>query len=314
MLPTNVRITSARYANAQHTIVFVFLSDGQTWQVVPNNGSGQANVLSQWQLSGGNIGPFVPPVPGGTVPIGSLIWLSSPFVPQGHLLCDGQAVKRLQYAKLFAVIGTTFGAGDLTTTFNLPDLREKMVRGWAPVNSLDPEREFGSDQESQIGLHRHGVVDPGHTHEVIDPGHLHPVNDPGHTHVGDDPGHTHPPGADPGHSHGIKMYESNLAFPALQSGTAPVVLCPFYTYLETPGGIPNFGSYSPVTDIASAKLTVNQGSANLLTAVGEANVSDELDPTFITVNPATTNISQTDSQGGPFTKPANLTLLPFIRY
>jgi hypothetical protein len=311
MLPTNVRITSARYANAKNTIVFVFLSDGQTWYVTPSNGSGQANVLAQWQLDGGNIGPFIPPVPGGVVPAGSLIWLSSSRTPAGYLSCDGQAVKRLQYPKLFSVIGTTFGVGDGGTTFNVPDIRGKMIRGWASVNSVDPGREFGSDQGNLLGAHRHTIIDPGHTHNVNDPGHLHVVDDPGHTHVGNDPGHTHLAGADPGHAHSIKMYEDNLLF-GLQSGINPVILCPYSTYVESP--IPNYGSYSPLTDVGSANLTVNQGSANLLTAIGEANVSDELDPTLITVNPAVTNINQTDTQGGFRTEPANLTLLPFIRY
>lgn len=312
MLPTNVRITSARYANAQNTIVFVFLSDGQTWFVTPNNGSGQANVLSQWQLDGGNIGPFVPPVPGGVIPVGSLIWFAASRAPVGYLLCDGQAVKRRQYLKLFSTIGTTFGEGDTRSTFNLPDLRGKMVRGWASVNSVDPGRVFGSSQENRLGAHRHNIDDPGHTHSVIDPGHLHTVDDPGHVHVGDDPGHTHAPGADPGHAHSIRMYEDNLLF-GLQSGINPVILSPYSTVLEFPG-TPNYGSYSPLTDVSSANLTINQGSANLLTAVGEANVADELDPTNITVDPAVTNLFETGTQGGPLTQPTNLTLLPFIRY
>ncbi len=308
MLPINVRITSARYANIENTLVFVLLSDGQTWFVVPNNGSGQANVLAQWQLEGGNIGPFVPPVPGGVTPIGAMIWLASPNVPQGYLLCDGQAVKRLQYPKLFSVIGTTFGDGDARTTFNLPDLRGMVVRGWGPVNSVDPERKFASIQKNSLREHRHPVFASGHTHEVSDPGHLHGVDDPGHTHIGDDPGHTHT-AIDPGHAHGIKMIEDNLGPPAVQVATNPVVITP---YFDNNG--PVYNSYSPVTEDASAELTINQASANLLTAVGEADVSDELDPTNITVNSAGTNVIETDPQGGFRTTVPNLALLPYIRY
>jgi hypothetical protein len=108
------------------------------------------------------------------------------------------------------------------------------------------------------------------------------------------------------------MYEDNLLF-GLQAATNPVILCPYSTYLDS-GGIPNYGSYSPFTDVSSANLTVNQGSANLLTAVGEANVSDELSPTSITVDPALLGIYETGNQGGVRTEPVNLTLLPFIRY
>jgi hypothetical protein len=79
-------------------------------------------------------------------------------------------------------------------------------------------------------------------------------------------------------------------------------------------GTPNYGSYSPLTDVASAGLIVNQNSANLQTAIGQANVSDELDPTFITVNPAVTNITETENEGGLETRPYNLSLIPYIRY
>ena len=49
--------------------------------------------------------------------------------PTGWLLCDGSAVSRTTYADLFAVIGTRFGAGNGSTTFNLPDLRDRFVVG-----------------------------------------------------------------------------------------------------------------------------------------------------------------------------------------
>ena len=49
--------------------------------------------------------------------------------PAGFLFCHGQAVSRTTFARLFAVIGTTFGTGDGSTTFNLPDLRGRVVAG-----------------------------------------------------------------------------------------------------------------------------------------------------------------------------------------
>ena len=307
MLPTNVRISSARYANKQNTLVFVLLSDGNTWFVIPNNGSGQANVLAQWLQDGGNIAPFVPPVPGGVVPAGSLIWRASNQVPIGYLLCDGSAVKRLQYPQLFAALGINFGPGDGITTFNLPDLRGKMIRGWGPVNSVDPQRVFGSDQSDSLGQHRHSITDPGHTHEVNDPGHLHGVNDPGHTHVGDDPGHTHS-AANPFHTHTVEMFEDNLFF-GVQISSSAAVITPFF---DNNG--PIFNYYDPDFPMISANLTVEQASANLFTTTGLADVSDKLAPTEITVNPAVTNIINTDYQGGFRTEPANLSLLPYIRY
>lgn len=63
------------------------------------------------------------------LPIGSIIAMSSDYIPAGYLLCNGAAINRQNYSLLFAKIGTTYGEGDGTNTFNLPDLRGKFVRG-----------------------------------------------------------------------------------------------------------------------------------------------------------------------------------------
>ena len=56
--------------------------------------------------------------------------------PDGYLLCDGSAVSRSTYADLFAVISTTYGAGDSSTTFNVPDLQGKFPQGKSGTTSL----------------------------------------------------------------------------------------------------------------------------------------------------------------------------------
>ena len=55
--------------------------------------------------------------------------------PAGYLLCDGSAVSRTTYADLFAVISTTYGAGDSSTTFNVPDLQGKFPQGKSGTTS-----------------------------------------------------------------------------------------------------------------------------------------------------------------------------------
>ena len=62
-------------------------------------------------------------------PVGSVIPYAGSSAPTGWLLCFGQAVSRATYAALFAVVGTTYGVGDGSTTFNLPDLRGRAVAG-----------------------------------------------------------------------------------------------------------------------------------------------------------------------------------------
>lgn len=70
-----------------------------------------------------------PPPAGDTFPAGAIVAYGGSAAPDGWLLCDGSAVSRTTYADLFAVLGTTHGAGDGSTTFNLPDLRDRFVRG-----------------------------------------------------------------------------------------------------------------------------------------------------------------------------------------
>lgn len=68
------------------------------------------------------------------VPVGSVFWIAQQTAPDGFLICDGSNIGRADYARLFAVIGTTFGAGDEATTFSLPDLRAKFIRGAGTVS------------------------------------------------------------------------------------------------------------------------------------------------------------------------------------
>lgn len=83
-------------------------------------------------------------------PVGSVFAMASRVAPDGYLECNGNSVSRTQYAKLFDVIGTTFGAGDNARTFNLPDLRGEFIRGFDNGRGFDPSRNFGSHQEDAI--------------------------------------------------------------------------------------------------------------------------------------------------------------------
>lgn len=75
--------------------------------------------------------------------------------PAGWITCNGSAVGRTDYPSLFAAIGTTFGAGNGTTTFNVPDLRGEFVRGWDASRGVDPGRVFGSFQVDIFASHTH---------------------------------------------------------------------------------------------------------------------------------------------------------------
>ena len=96
--------------------------------------------------------------------IGEIVPYVSATAPEGFLVCDGSAVLRDQYSDLFYVIGTAFGSGDGSTTFNLPDLSGKVIIG----SALDYLFAATGGEEShtllstEMASHVHKV--PTHTH------------------------------------------------------------------------------------------------------------------------------------------------------
>lgn len=78
-------------------------------------------------------------------------------VPAGWLLCDGSIVSRDTYAALFTAIGTTYGAGNGSTTFQLPDLRGEFLRGLDAGRGVDAGRVLGSAQGDMLKAHVHAV-------------------------------------------------------------------------------------------------------------------------------------------------------------
>lgn len=88
------------------------------------------------------------------VPAGMVQHYAGSTAPTGWLVCDGSAVSRTTYATLFTAVGFTYGAGDGTTTFNLPDLRGEFIRGNDEGRGVDIGRTVGSSQAQNIS-HRH---------------------------------------------------------------------------------------------------------------------------------------------------------------
>lgn len=68
-------------------------------------------------------------------PTGTIIAFAGNTLPKGYLLCDGSKVSRTTYKKLFDVIGTTYGAGDGSTTFTLPNLIDRFLEGSSAAGS-----------------------------------------------------------------------------------------------------------------------------------------------------------------------------------
>lgn len=89
--------------------------------------------------------------------------------PEGYLLCDGSAVSRTTYATLFEVIGTTYGAGDGSTTFNVPDLTGRVVIGVSGTHALASTggSETVTLTTSELPAHSHEVPQHGHGNDIV---------------------------------------------------------------------------------------------------------------------------------------------------
>lgn len=90
-----------------------------------------------------------------STPTGTVVWNASMTVPDGWYEMDGSEKDRTEDAALFAKIGTRFGAGNGSTTFNLPDARAEFIRGWDHGRGEDLGRVFGSNQDHQLEDHDH---------------------------------------------------------------------------------------------------------------------------------------------------------------
>ncbi|WP_343561757.1 phage tail protein [Kiloniella sp. b19] len=132
------------------TMVTVSLDEGL---VISNKLSAVAIGIDPRAYVGGLVGSAAAVL----APVGSLSWHAGQTAPEGWLACEGQAVSRTDYAGLFAVIGTVYGSGDGSTTFNLPDLRGEFVRGWDNGRGVDAGRAFGSAQADELKEHDHRI-------------------------------------------------------------------------------------------------------------------------------------------------------------
>ena len=125
-------------------------TDGNANDVLQSDGSGNLSFTALPQA----------------VPTGSVHMMATTTAPSGYLECDGTAVSRTTYADLFSTIGTTWGEGDGSSTFNVPDLRGEFVRGWDNGKGTDSGRSFASSQSDQNAQHNHTATTTvgSHTH------------------------------------------------------------------------------------------------------------------------------------------------------
>lgn len=101
--------------------------------------------------------------------IGSIIPYTKSNIPEGFLVCDGSEVSRDDYSDLFAVIGTTYGSGDGSSTFNLPSLDGRVVIGLSHDHAIGVSggEESHTLITDEIPSHMHTVPAHVHSHNIV---------------------------------------------------------------------------------------------------------------------------------------------------
>ena len=177
--PSNPRAGDQWWKSNEGTL-FTYYSDGNSYQWVEST-----NVIA-------NVEP-------NPIPAGAMMAWASDVIPTNWLLCDGTAVSRSTYASLFAIIGTTYGSGDGTTTFNLPNLKGKTIVG-----------KDGAQTEFDVLGESGGAK----THTLTS------AEMPSHTHTQDAHSHTYSgtSSTDGSHSHGFGANQNGVAAHATGGG------------------------------------------------------------------------------------------------
>jgi len=259
-------------------------------------------------------------------PTGTIIAFSMSSVPANYLECNGVAVSRTTYANLFAIIGTSYGGGNGTTTFNLPDYRGQFLRGYNHGSGTDPNvvartnrgdgttgDAVGTKQNNQILVHRH-LVNPPVTNSSVTGNHKHVINPPAtntngggnHRHLVDPPNTYTSFGGN--HRHADNIFRSTGYNGRNQPTSKPVLRA------SRKWATPNYLS----TYAGNHRHTVN--IAPFWSALAGVHIHTlDIAPfysTFIGNHAHTTDIPAFNSanSGGSETRPKNITVMYCIKY
>lgn len=185
---TNIPNKAKRYNTSNDKFEVYDSSGGGSWSALPFHTPIDGHISNAYLHHGVPVGGIVMYAADGASP------------PDGFLYCRGQAVSRTTYSALFSIIGTTYGAGNGSTTFNLPNLQQRFPLGKAANGT-------GATIAGTGGAIDHTHSAPAHAHSI--PAHSHGM---GHTH--DMPSHVHTVSAHehtvPGHGHSTRNAYSTI--------------------------------------------------------------------------------------------------------
>ena len=182
-------------------------------------------------------------------PAGLVAPYAGSSAPAGYLLCDGTAVSRTTYATLFAVVSTTYGAGDGSTTFNIPDLKGRVIAG---KEATATRLTAGLSAITSTTLGATGGNEALHTHTHTQPVHYHST---------------------PDHNHGlVASYSSGTSGGTFRQGAG---FSAFDQVATGGGGLTGWGG-NDLTDPTTPAITVSASNANT-----GAGGSQNVQPTII---------------------------------
>ena len=194
-------------------------------------------------------------------PAGLVAPYAGSSAPAGYLLCDGTAVSRTTYATLFAVVSTTYGAGDGSTTFNIPDLKGRVIAG---KEATATRLTAGLSAITSTTLGATGGNEALHTHT-----HVPTVTAGQQSHYHTQPVHYH---STPNHQHDVIGSSSSGNYP----GTFRRGASGDYNDPTGGGGSTTGGGGNDWTDPATPPITVSAANANT-----GAGGSQNVQPTII---------------------------------
>jgi len=207
---SNVTLTP----DATNDKVTIAATDTNTWKANSSSsegyvasGSGQANKIWKTDASGNPAWRDIGVDPDRLCPVGKIDMFAGSSAPSGWFICDGSAISRLDYPELYAVIGTTYGAGDGSLTFNLPDLQGRVpvgvsssyalasTGGSTTVKLTDAQMAHGhgfTQPTVNGGSHRHTVVNQNQTTYLVPGGSYYGlISNSSGNYTGYDGGHSH---------------------------------------------------------------------------------------------------------------------------
>lgn len=186
--PIYLALAGTTILAGQHNAPLEDIAQAMSQRLMRDGRNGMVGDFNLGSFRGINAAPGTSPTDLATVgqgiPIGGLLDFAGASAPDGWLLCAGQAVSRSTYAALFAVLGTAYGSGNGSTTFNVPDLRGRVVAGLDNMGGTNANRltTMSSTTRGQAG----GAAD--HVLTVVQlPAHNHggsTGSDGSHTHTG----------------------------------------------------------------------------------------------------------------------------------